>query len=265
LLVVLAACDRPAEHDHDAGHDHDHDAGHAEEVHWGYEGEIGPAHWADLSPEFELCRTGMMQSPIDLTAATPFKGPDLDLEKGRSVLTAERRAHVLDLIDNGHTIQITQDTPISVEADGVSYELVQFHFHAPSEHTVDGEHAPLEVHFVHKSAQGKLVVLGVLVDEGEPNPNWNALIASLPSGPEGSRHVEGLDIDVTELGTLPDRYYRYEGSLTTPPCTEGVLWVVMSDVLEISPSQLSAFVSRLHDNRRPVQPLGDRKLQSVGM
>jgi carbonic anhydrase len=258
-VLSLTACDRPAEEVPPQ------EPGHAEEVHWGYEGEIGPEHWAGLTPEFELCGTGTMQSPIDLTGATPFEGPKLGLEEGKTVLTAERRAHVLDLIDNGHTIQITQDAPISVHAEGVSYELIQLHFHAPSEHTIDGEHAPLEVHFVHKSARGKLAVLGVLVDEGEPNPNWNALVAGLPAGPEDPRHIEGLDIDVTELGKLPERYYRYEGSLTTPPCSEGVLWIIMSDVLQISPSQLSAFVSRLHDNRRPVQPLGDRELQFVGM
>jgi carbonic anhydrase len=107
-------------------------------------------------------------------------------------------------------------------------------------------------------------VIGVLVEEGEHDPTWDVLVDGLPSGPEDPRHMEGLDIDVAELRTLPDRYYRYEGSLTTPPCTEGVHWIVMSDVLRISPKQLSAFVSRLHDNRRPVQPRGGRELHLVG-
>jgi carbonic anhydrase len=257
-LLVLAACDRSVEQAPGP------EAGHAEQVHWGYEGEIGPEHWADLSADFELCRSGRLQSPIDLTGATPIEGLALQRERGQTVLTDERRARVLDLIDNGHTIQVTTATPIFVEIDGEPFELVQFHFHVPSEHTIDGAHAPLEVHFVHKSAQGELAVIGVFVEEGEHDPIWEVVIDGLPSGPEDPRHLEGLNIDVDELRELPNRYYRYEGSLTTPPCSEGVKWIVMSDAVQISPEQLSAFASRLHDNRRPVQPLGERELYVVG-
>ena len=160
-------------------------------------------------------------------------------------------------------IQITNDVPMSTELGGIRYEMVQFHFHAPSEHTIDGEHTPLEAHFVHKSAAGELAVIGILVEEGAHDVIWEPIIASLPDGPDDDRHVEGLDLDMSELRPLPRRYYRYEGSLTTPPCSEGVQWVVMAEKRQISRAQMEAMVSHLHHNNRPVQPLGSRKIGVV--
>ena len=257
--ALLVSCGQPAEQAHQPDDDHAH------EVHWGYEGEIGPDHWADLSPEFALCDSGKMQSPIDLTDAVPMKGLEMRREIGTTVLTRDLRASVMDILDNGHTIQITNDAPVSVDVEGEHYELVQYHVHAPSEHTIEGEHAPLEVHFVHKSAKRKLAVIAVLIEDGDHDPAWDAVIASLPSGPEDERHLEGLDVDVTEFQLLPLSYYRYEGSLTTPPCSEGVRWIVMAEKRQMSTEQLAAFLSRLHDNNRPLQPLGDRAIQSVGL
>ena len=232
-------------------------------LHWGYEGEEGPEHWADLSPEFAACGEGVEQSPIDLSRSIPGGTVPLERRLTTPVLTVEQRARVLDLIDNGHTIQVTNDVPMSLDVGDEHFELVQFHFHAPSEHTFEGRHAPLEVHFVHKSAEGRLAVLGVMIEEGEHMPLLDVILDALPEHTGDTRHLEGLDLDMTQLRPLPDEYFVYEGSLTTPPCSEGVLWIVMGEMREISPEQMAELTPHLNDNNRPVQPLGDRQLSLV--
>lgn len=261
LLISVVACGPSAHDEAEPVDEAENDA--RGKVHWGYAGEVGPEHWADLSPEFALCREGVEQSPIDLTGAVPVEDAGIERRLGTEVLTFEQRARVMDLVDNGHTIQITNDVPMALDVDGVHYELVQFHFHAPSEHTIDGEHAPLEVHLVHESAEGSFAAIGVLVEEGEHDVLWDPIINALPDGPGDDRHLEGLDLDMNELRPLPKRYYRYQGSLTTPPCSEGVQWIVMAEKRRISAEQMSAIVSRLHDNNRPLQPLGARELLLV--
>ena len=239
------------------------DAPIAHEVHWGYQGVEAPEYWADLDPDFALCRDGKEQSPIDLANAVPIEDSGIERRLGNTVLERRQRARVMDLVDNGHTIQITNDAAMTIELGGTEYELVQYHFHSPSEHTVDGEHALLEIHFVHKSAAGELAVFGLLVEEGEHSVMLEPIIAALPDGQDDPRHLEGLDLDMSELRPLPQHYYRYEGSLTTPPCSEAVQWLVMADKREISAEQMTAIVSRLHHNNRPVQPLGDRAIGLV--
>ena len=232
-------------------------------VHWGYEGHEGPEHWADLSEDFAACRDGTQQSPIDLTAAVPIENVSLERRLGEMVLAADQRATVMDIINNGHTIQVTNNAPMSVDLDGTIYELVQYHFHAPSEHTINGNYFPLEIHFVHKSAEGELAVLGLLVDEGEHALMIDPVIAALPNGPGDDRHLEDVQHDMSELRELPKSYYRYHGSLTTPPCSEGVEWIVFSETRNISADQLAALESHLPNNNRPVQPLGERTLGLV--
>jgi carbonic anhydrase len=233
------------------------------EVHWRYEGEEGPEYWADLSPEFAACGQGVEQSPIDLSRSIPAGTVPLERRLATPALTVEQRARVMDLIDNGHTIQVTNDVPMALDLGDEHFELLQFHFHAPSEHTFEGRHAPLEVHFVHKSAAGQLAVLGVMIEEGEHMPLLDVVLDALPEHPGDSRHLEDLDLDMTQLRPLPDEYFVYEGSLTTPPCSEDVLWIVMGEMREISPEQMAELTSHLHDNYRPVQPLGDRQLSLV--
>jgi carbonic anhydrase len=262
VALIALACGPSTHHDGEPSGEDVHAEG-AHDLHWGYEGEIGPEHWADLSPEFAPCREGVEQSPIDLTGATVVEGLQLERLVGETVLTLEQRATVMDIVDNGHSIQVTNDVPMALDVEGEHYELVQFHFHAPSEHTIDGEHAPLEVHFVHQAANGQLAVVGILVEEGEHDPMWDPVLAALPPGPGESRHVENLELEMNELRPLPKRYYAYDGSLTTPPCSESVEWIVMAEKRQISAKQMSEITSHLHDNNRPVQPLGDRELVIV--
>lgn len=247
LTLLLAACGSPEHH----------------EAHWSYEGEGAPEHWASLSPDFATCDSGVEQSPIDLVNAVPIEDSGIRRRLGEAVLTVHQRARVMDLVDNGHTVQITNDVPLSIELGDTVYELAQFHFHAPSEHTIDGQHAQLEVHFVHKSAAGELAVVGILVDEGEHDAIWDAVVAAFPDKAGGQRHVENLDLDVNDLRPLPQHYYRYEGSLTTPPCSEGVQWIVMAELRQISSEQMATIVSLLHENNRPVQPIGERQIGLV--
>jgi carbonic anhydrase len=240
-------------------------AADAHEAHWGYEGEQAPDQWAILNPEFALCGDGTEQSPIDLTSAQSVGDPGLERRLGETVLTATQRARVMDIVDNGHTIQVTSDVPMSLQRGDTVYELVQFHFHSPSEHTLDGKYAPLEAHFVHKSADGELVAVGILVEVGEHNVILEPILAALPDREGGKRHLEGLDLDLSQLRPLPKRYYQYRGSLTTPPCSEGVEWIVYAEKREVSAEQMVAIVSQLHNNYRPVQPLGERTLGLVSV
>ena len=164
-----------------------------------------------------------------------------------------------------HSIGITNEDWYRVGGGDGFYELVQFHFHSPSEHTLDGKYAPLEAHFVHKSADGELVAVGILVEVGEHNVILEPILAALPDREGGKRHLEGLDLDLSQLRPLPKRYYQYRGSLTTPPCSEGVEWIVYAEKREVSAEQMVAIVSQLHNNYRPVQPLGERTLGLVSV
>ena len=254
VVACAPSADEPSSEQHEQA---------SHEIHWGYEGEIGPEHWAELSPDFALCGEGTQQSPIDLVGARVIEGAPLTRKLREEVLTLEQRAQALDLIDNGHTIQVTSDVGVSIDLDVEHYDLVQYHFHAPSEHTIEGVHAPLEVHLVHKSAAGGLAVVGVLVEEGQSNAGWDPLIAALPSGPGDARHIEVPDIDTDKIQLEPESYYRYRGSLTTPPCSESVEWLVGAKKHQISPKQMAALTSHLHHNNRPVQAIGERKIVLV--
>jgi carbonic anhydrase len=228
-------------------------------THWDYGTDEGPGNWAKLSPEFSLCGVGREQSPIDLRDATPAAAAPIEQQLDKPILTIDQQNHVLDLIDNGHTIQVSNVAVETLDLEGERFQLIQYHFHAPSEHTIDGEHAPLEVHFVHRSAAGKLAVIGALVEQGEHDSIFDPIIAALPTGPRDERHFKGLDIGKAVLMPLVQSHYRYEGSLTTPPCSEGVHWLVMRARRKMGPEQMKKLVSHLHHNNRPVQPLGDRE------
>ena len=216
--------------------------------HWSYGGEGGPAHWGELAPENGPCASGAQQSPIDLAGAM-----------SASIVAPQphwQPAHGGMVINNSHTIQVDVSNGGSLSLDGQDYALKQFHFHHPSEHTIDGKHFPLEVHFVHASGNGDLAVVGVLFAEGTSNPDLDAIWATAP-GREGKAAV-AFDIDLTKF--LPEQHdaFRYEGSLTTPPCSETVHWTVMASPQTASASQIAAFSALFPLNARPVQPLNRR-------
>ncbi len=238
-------------------------AGHDAAPHWTYEGEDGPEHWGDLAEAYEACEAGTEQSPIDLTGAV--EASDADLPD----LTFDYHPSALALMDNGHTVQAAYDPGSTLVVDGETYELKQFHFHAHSEHTVDGKAAPLELHLVHarEDDQGvtHLAVVGVLIVEGAENPAYASVLDHLPTEvTEEPEAVDGQTVDAAALLPTDRTFFHYEGSLTTPPCSEGVSWQVMTTPVELSAGQIAAFTARYDDDFRPVQPLGDRELEVSG-
>jgi carbonic anhydrase len=260
--AVIAACsgsESPQVAEEPAVHD---EAKH-EAVHWGYEGAAGPGHWAELSAEFAACAGGREQSPIDLTNASEVTGVQFGRVIGELIVNFDRRSEILELIDNGHTIQVTPDAEVGIVIEGVRFGLAQFHFHAPSEHLIEGVRYPLEAHFVMSNAAGELAVLGILYEEGEHDPAFDVIMANLPVDMGDARHIEDLELDIETLKPLPDVFYAYSGSLTTPPCSEGVRWFVIAEPEELSAAQIEAITSHLYDNARPLQPLNERKLLRV--
>jgi carbonic anhydrase len=223
---------------------------------WGYRGEHGPQHWGKLKPEFQACSSGTKQTPIDLRA--PATGT-------ANTVKREYQAMPLALIHNGHTVQVNAAPGSGVTLDGARFELLQFHFHHPSEHTRSGEFATLEAHFVHRNAAGQLAVLGVFLEtDGKTHAALEPIWAALPdrAGPE--RGVPGVTIEPERLFPAGHSHFRYDGSLTTPPCSEGVSWVIYAEPVEISRAQATRFVKLFPLNARPVQPLNGRALLIAG-
>jgi carbonic anhydrase len=219
-------------------------------AHWSYEGESGPAHWGSLSPDYVACSAGASQSPINIVtpAARDLANPVFHYQPT-----------TVNITNNGHTIQVNYDPGSYIELDGARYDLTQFHFHSPSEHMVNGKLSSAEVHLVHIAADGKLAVVGLLVESGVQNAGIDTFWSSLPatSGP-----VQRLSAQANAADMLPavQLTYRYVGSLTTPPCTEGVKWAVMVQPIQMSDAQLAAFRQLYDGNNRPGQPLNGRVL-----
>jgi len=225
--------------------------GHGGAVHWGYQGEIGPAYWGDLSPEFHMCKDGKSQSPINITGAVDADQP---------ALTYNYDDTTLAVINNGHTIKANYGKGSSMTVDGKTYRLLQFHFHSLSENTVDGQYFPLEAHLVHQAADGSLAVVGVLFKEGAANPLLERLWGYTPSKVNSTTTVGTASINVSDLLPESADYYGFTGSLTTPPCSEGVKWMVLQENPTVSPAQIAKFRSFFmdHETKRPVQPLNGR-------
>ena len=222
----------------------------AEGAHWAYEGHGGPKEWGALSPEYAACSMGREQSPVDLTKpiAAIIGDP----------LTAWRPVP-LRVQNNGHTIQVDCTGGGTLMLDGKSYDLLQFHFHHPSEHSVDGAFFDMECHFVHKAADGGLAVLGVMIAKGGGNPALEAIWQVMPAKGGESTTASSM-LDPSALLPKDPVTFRYAGSLTTPPCSEVVQWVVYRQAITASAEQLAAFARLFPNNSRPVQPLNRRKL-----
>lgn len=226
---------------------------------WHYEGEEGPAHWGTLSPAFAACGEGRAQSPIDISK--PSADADLGAVKTTyppAALRIVHHAHMADGINNGHTIQVNVSEADTLAVGGKTFQLVQYHFHAPSEHTIDGRHFPMEMHMVHKAGDDQLAVVGVFIEEGEHNTAFDPVWGNLPKEKGVETHLTDVNVDVDELLPKARTTYRYEGSLTTPPCSEGVTWLVMTSPIALSAGQIAQFTAIVNQNNRPVQPLNGR-------
>lgn len=222
---------------------------------WHYEGAEGPEHWGQLSPRFAACRDGHAQSPIDVPVPVAAGvTPTLAMQFPHATLTIAHHEHVADGVNDGHTIQVTYDDGDTLTLGDRSYELVQYHFHHPSEHTLAGRRFPMEMHMVHRSATGALAVVGVLIAEGRHNDAVEPIWANLPRAQGVAVHYEHVRVDVDALLPTVRTSVRYEGSLTTPPCTEGVPWILLTTPIELDAAQLRTFTAIIHDNSRPVQP-----------
>jgi carbonic anhydrase len=225
-------------------------AAHAEgPVHWGYEGTTGPDKWGALSPENRTCSVGHEQTPIDLAGA---QRADL------GALQLTYPSLNTKVVHNGHTIQVNCDPGAVLQIGAARYELVQFHFHHPSEHLLAGRQLDLECHFVHRTASGALAVLGVFIRAGAANDMLGRIWSIMPSQ-EGASTMN-LQIDPMKLLPAERAYFRYQGSLTTPPCSEGITWTVLKQPIEASADQIRAFAKLFPNNARPVMQRNQRSL-----
>lgn len=218
---------------------------------WSYSGPNGPAYWDRLDSAFAACAAGQQESPIDLSGAISADLGDLDLQWRR--LPAR-------VFDTGHAIQAEMSPGSNLTMGGKGYQLLQFHVHQPSEHLLNGHRYPLEIHFVHTAPDGTLGVVGVFAEPGEANPVLAGVLEAV--GKTGGADHPALDL----AGLLPEgrSFFRYEGSLTTPPCSETVDWAVLAEPITVSDAQIQAF-ARLHPgNTRPLQPLNRRFLLRSG-
>lgn len=218
--------------------------GHGGELHWAYEGEGGPEHWGELKPEFRLCASGKRQSPIDIR-----DGIRVDLEK----IQFDYQPSGFAVLDNGHTIQVNIAPGNSLQVMGRRYELLQFHFHRPSEERINGRQFDMVAHLVHKDADGRLAVVAVLLERGRDQPLVQTVWNNLPLEKGEPLPAPG-QMDLTQLLPEDRAYYTYMGSLTTPPCSEGVLWMVTRQPVQLSANQLNIFGRLYPMNARPVQP-----------
>ncbi len=245
--VGLSACQpivRPESAEEDAAHtEHNAEQGHV--LHWAYSGTEGPDHWGELSDDFAVCATGHAQSPVDLSGEEAADLPDIIFNYQPSAL---------NILNNGHTIQVNYEPGSTIDLNGTTYELKQFHFHVHSEHTIDGMAYPLEMHLVHQNAEGQLAVVGVMAEAGAVNDPLAAVWENMPTAADETVHVDTM-INAADLLPTDITYYGYSGSLTTPPCSEGVKWHVLTTPIQLSTTQLDTMATLLHNNFRPVQDL----------
>jgi carbonic anhydrase len=220
-------------------------------LHWAYEGEDGPANWARINSDWAKCATGNRQSPIDIR-----DGMKVDLEP----IVFDYHPSPFTVVDNGHTIQVNLSGGNFITVQNRTYELVQFHFHRPSEERINGRGFEMVVHLVHKDSEGKLAVVAIMLERGSAQNLIQTIWNNLPLEKNDTMAPAQM-IDMFDLLPRRQEYYTYMGSLTTPPCSEGVLWVVMKEPVQASAAQMALF-SRLYPlNARPIQPSAGRVIK----
>jgi carbonic anhydrase len=217
--------------------------------HWDYEaGEEGPRHWGDLEPDFAPCKNGHRQSPIDIRNPKKADLPPIEFNYKDSLL---------DIIDNGHTIMINYDAGSSIRVGGKQYTLKQFHFHRPSEEKINGKSYDMVVHLVHADQAGNTAVVSVLLEQGNDNSLIRELWKDLPKEKYKEEH-DAVHISAADLLPADRGYYTFDGSLTTPPCTENVTWFVLKHPVTVSAAEIERFSKLYRHDARPTQPLYGR-------
>jgi carbonic anhydrase len=224
----------------------------AADKHWGYEGHGGPARWGELDKDFASCKLGRVQSPVDIRGARAADLPAIKFDY---------RPAPLKVIDNGHTIQVNYAPGSFIDVGGARYELLQFHFHKPSEEKINGKAHAMVAHLVHQGADGKLAVVAVLLDKGGANPTLGAIWKNLPKE-KAKEATADANIDAAALLPADKGYYTFQGSLTTPPCSEEVRWFVLKTPVKMEQGQIAAFGKLYPMNARPVQPLNGRAIEA---
>ncbi|MBL8470594.1 MAG: carbonic anhydrase family protein [Rhodocyclaceae bacterium] len=220
-------------------------------VHWTYDGESGPAKWGSLKPEWSQCDAGKRQSPIDIR-----EGIRVDL----TPIKFDYKSSYVAIIDNGHTVQVNVGAGSTINVSGQTYELQQFHFHKPSEERVNGRAYDMVAHLVHKDIDGRLAVVAVLMEKGLENPFVQVLWNNLPLERDVEMRPE-TGLDLSQLLPAKREYFTYMGSLTTPPCSEGVLWMVIKEPVQLSQEQLGIFARLYRNNARPIQSANSRLIK----
>lgn len=228
-------------------------AGDHHDAHWTYEGRNGAEHWGDMQKEFAACKLSKEQSPINIEVAKTQKAK-------LAPIAFSYAAGAAEIVNNGHTIQVNLPAGGSIKLGQDEYQLLQFHFHTPSEEKINGKNYPLVAHFVHKNGDGKLAVVAVLMKEGKENAALKSVFAGLPAK-EGDKTALAM-LNPAEVLPATQAYYSFMGSLTTPPCSDDVRWQVLQQPVEVSKQQIAAFRALYKMNARPVQPLNGRVVQA---
>jgi carbonic anhydrase len=223
------------------------------QVDWDYSSAHGPQHWGELDPAYVLATIGGSQSPIDIR-------PGESIRADLPTLSLDSHPQTLHLLNNGHTVETICPGAATLHFGEQEYDLRQFHFHAPSEHTIEGKHAELELHFVHADGEGHLAVIAILFYEGEAeHPEIAEMLSNRSVSHAGDEvYEESTRLDVSQLMPNSMDYYTYDGSLTTPPASEGVRWFVLKNPLHLTRDQISAIKHVYNSNNRPTQPLNAR-------
>jgi carbonic anhydrase len=230
-------------------------AAHAQEakpaVHWTYSGAEGPKNWASIKPEYQTCKIGHEQSPIDIRGAK---------KEGLPAIQFDYKLATLKIINNGHSIQVNYPPGSFITIGDKKYELKQFHFHHPSEEHINGKGYDMVAHLVHADPDGKLAVVAVLLQKGSANPLIAKIWENLPKSEGPEAEVPGVEIDPSALLPANKGYYTFPGSLTTPPCSEAVTWFVLKTPNEVSADEIAAFAKIYPHDARPIQPTNGRAI-----
>jgi carbonic anhydrase len=220
---------------------------------WGYEGDKGPEKWADIKPEYAMCQSGKMQSPVNLKWAKPHVGGDISFHY---------KPEALKVLDNGYTIEVGMSGSSSVHMRGKTFNLTHIQFRSSSEHALSGNLLPLEAQFFHKSSDGQVLAVGVILIQGHENQTFQDILNSVPKQRNVASEQPDLQFDASKLLPSKNTHYDYMGSLTTPPCNEGVHWLVLNTPVEVSKAQILQFRGFYSKNNRPLQPLNGRKVMN---